>query len=806
MKKQRDKGQMDTFDCEGYLTIWAAENQDQYFIRYAHNDLHLKYKCIDLPEDVKQLVDGNLELRVTEIWKKILAVYPQPMFTRQQIYNRWLLKTNSKWRLDDNEVKSAKMLLEALRNSKEGYVEPIVFPEDNDGYTAFGFALPSLIRRWGGAIVEVALDSTFKTNKAGYECFALLGEVYGSGLPLGFLLIRSNDPSPGEKEKYIRSLIRDITSKWKITPIQSLSDKDITEINTFLAELPDDIKHQLCFWHGIRAVRGRLSVIGRPPAFYHAEEAFQEFDFIDRDFVPLAQMDPAKRTPENLQVAQVMLPMLKVRLNGSAISTAPKLPKIVIQVDGKLREFLGSLDSLEESDIVDVVDEEEEYAEHLIRENAHMVNQAEAEPSWIEPGEKPIGTSFRVSDDYEFCRPPHRSQLLHTFIRHGCLHPLLPERHGERRNKDQIRRDCVFEMYTFCKQRGLREVWGYMWEAWYCPAKWRLWARSSQPNFIGRWRTTMSVENFWKNLKHGTLHHFLHPRLDQLVYLIVTDIVPTFEASMLKFDPNWRLGRSKKLAPWQSAFKSEWAKLSRRELDSNADSYTTDISTWTCTCGQQKYNAFLLCKHLVQSVESPDPRFFREVYRRRVTPFYHHALLKPKDGSSVDDSHFSPSRLAGDLTPEQLYLPQAKELAVSEQSRKRNFSNTQTDESAERQLTDSEDDPVAASSSPTRSQSAVHPDEDFDDSDELEDHTRKLIQDLRRGADILEGQLSQLSESKILLRNVKRRKLGRDVTHFVQDIRHSHETGRVRKTVWGQNGGKAARRYTNNTLGSSQPS
>ncbi|KAJ7181950.1 hypothetical protein C8R46DRAFT_818468, partial [Mycena filopes] len=84
----------------------------------------------------------------------------------------------------------------------------------------------------------------------------------------------------------------------------------------------------------------------------------------------------------------------------------------------------------------------------------------------------------------------------------------------------KIRYDAVWEMYQFCFQRGLREVWAYMWTPWYCPTKFRLWVRSSEPSFTGRWCTTMSVENFWRNLKHETLHHFVHPRLDQLIHLI----------------------------------------------------------------------------------------------------------------------------------------------------------------------------------------------------------------------------------------------------------------------------------------------
>ncbi|KAJ7829186.1 hypothetical protein B0H14DRAFT_2223614, partial [Mycena olivaceomarginata] len=123
-----------------------------------------------------------------------------------------------------------------------------------------------------------------------------------------------------------------------------------------------------------------------------------------------------------------------------------------------------------------------------------------------------------------FCPAPH--QLLQIFIHHFCEHPLLPDCAGSTRTSDKIRYNTVWEMYQFCLQRGLREVWAYMWTVWYCPIKFRLWMRSSELSFIGHWRTTMSVENFWCNLKHETLHHFVHPRLDQLIYLLAVEVLP----------------------------------------------------------------------------------------------------------------------------------------------------------------------------------------------------------------------------------------------------------------------------------------
>lgn len=105
---------------------------------------------------------------------------------------------------------------------------------------------------------------------------------------MGYLLIQSNNGDAGEKEKYIRKLLEHFRVTWEVRLLETLSDKDITEINAFLAELP--VKHQLCFWHCLRAIKVRLAILARHPAFYDADEAFKEFDWIDKSFVPVNQI------------------------------------------------------------------------------------------------------------------------------------------------------------------------------------------------------------------------------------------------------------------------------------------------------------------------------------------------------------------------------------------------------------------------------------------------------------------------------------------------------------------------------------
>ncbi|KAF9024172.1 hypothetical protein BDZ89DRAFT_1188004 [Hymenopellis radicata] len=284
---------MDSFDCDGWLYIWASEDSDCVFVRIRHKVQHVHYCCIDVPDDVRKYVIDNPQLRVPQLWGEILKTHPSPDFTQKSIYNLWAQQSEHQWKRDADEVKSARILLEEFQNKpvNSAYsIESIPMPEAQDGFTALAFSLPNTLRKWGGTIREVALDSAWNTNKSRFEVYALLGEVYGSGCPLGYLLIQSNNGEEGAKEKYIRKLLEHFRVKWEMCLLETLSDKDITEINAFLAELP--VKHQLCFWHCLRAIKVRLATIARHPAPYNPDEAFKEFDWIDRKFVPVNQMDP----------------------------------------------------------------------------------------------------------------------------------------------------------------------------------------------------------------------------------------------------------------------------------------------------------------------------------------------------------------------------------------------------------------------------------------------------------------------------------------------------------------------------------
>ncbi|KAJ7193585.1 hypothetical protein GGX14DRAFT_337576, partial [Mycena pura] len=335
-------------------------------------------------------------------------------------------------------------------------------------------------------------------------------------------------------------------------------------------------------------------------------------------------------------------------------------------------------------------------------------------------------------------------------------------------------------MYMFCYQRGLREVWGYMWTAWYCPEKYKLWARSTQPNRIGHWRTTMAVENFWRNLKRNTLRHLLHPRLDQLIFLIVTEILPSFTAKMQIFDPNYRSGRAPALTPFQSEFKRNWNKLAERSLGTHI--YQTDVQRWICNCGQQKYNPYLLCKHLVQALAPPPPNFFTEVVRRRVIPFYYHASLKFKDGTALPEPDLTRSVSNGDPIE-----------TITD--------STLVQQGAKRKRAGPKPPPNELYTRDVMEEDAVNVPLSVISLDENSEWLNERIADIKAGIVMMEQQVENRHEAKIWIRSMKRANIGKDVAEMAHDVRHFTETGHKRPTTWAQVGNKSSQRYTRNTMG-----
>jgi hypothetical protein len=96
------------------------------------------------------------------------------------------------------------------------------------------------------------------------------------------------------------------------------------------------------------------------------------------------------------------------------------------------------------------------------------------------------------AQSHVFCPSSHRPKITEMLERHFCAHPLIPGYSAP--TPAGIREWAVRQMYTFCVENDLREVWAYLWENWYRPGRWELWARAANPE-IPVLKTTMIMES-----------------------------------------------------------------------------------------------------------------------------------------------------------------------------------------------------------------------------------------------------------------------------------------------------------------------
>lgn len=101
------------------------------------------------------------------------------------------------------------------------------------------------------------------------------------------------------------------------------------------------------------------------------------------------------------------------------------------------------------------------------------------------------------------------------------------------------------------RRMRLTQVWAYLWNQWYNPNQWPLWARSAC-DAIPRLKTTMVVECTWKQIKRRDLPQFNRPRLDLVTHVLLDTLLPRIRYALEHVQGMRRNGRPQALASWQS--------------------------------------------------------------------------------------------------------------------------------------------------------------------------------------------------------------------------------------------------------------
>ncbi|PKY40067.1 hypothetical protein RhiirA4_415555 [Rhizophagus irregularis] len=141
---------------------------------------------------------------------------------------------------------------------------------------------------------------------------------------------------------------------------------------------------------------------------------------------------------------------------------------------------------------------------------------------------------------------PHalRSKIIEILEIHMHRHSLIPNINGYHLSAEEIWRESAYEMYEFCFGNDLRNVWAYLWTNWYKKEIWILWAHSAIPEKICMFRTTMLSESHWKVIKRDYLPKFFRPRLDLVIYVLLTRLIPHHQQQYNKYlcgreKPSW---------------------------------------------------------------------------------------------------------------------------------------------------------------------------------------------------------------------------------------------------------------------------
>ena len=141
---------------------------------------------------------------------------------------------------------------------------------------AFSFVVKDFLEKWADNTDSFLVDSTCEqfffsnlhctilntllvnTNKSNMELFDGMANFHGEGLPLSYLFVVTSANAPPQTKETVLVRWMSALKACGIAPKFTLSDKDQAEINA-LHQVWPMAKHQLCFWHVMRALKHQLA-------------------------------------------------------------------------------------------------------------------------------------------------------------------------------------------------------------------------------------------------------------------------------------------------------------------------------------------------------------------------------------------------------------------------------------------------------------------------------------------------------------------------------------------------------------------
>jgi hypothetical protein len=280
------------------------------------------------------------------------------------------------------------------------------------------------------------------------------------------LLSTASSIADNKRKMVLTQFLRIIRDKYNVQPRLNHVDKDFAEIAALQAVWPD-AKRQICWWHLKRAINQRMSKGKLSTTPYNPADARAQFAFIDSDFVSTTAADPKEDEDYAFEAGE------KVRKRKKKNNQAPLTePALAVPQAPDFLIKLPSLSAVRASQAVK-------------RANGDIEEEEDEESSDDEDDDEDAPTAYDDEDDLElnvqplkrqFCPEGLRNTIIAMVERHYCAHPDIPGM--ARPDVAGIWTWAVKQMYGYCKDYDLRELWAYLWGNWYRKTRWELWARS----------------------------------------------------------------------------------------------------------------------------------------------------------------------------------------------------------------------------------------------------------------------------------------------------------------------------------------
>ncbi|GAA6001262.1 hypothetical protein JCM10207_007491 [Rhodosporidiobolus poonsookiae] len=514
---------------------------------------------------------------------------------------------------------------------------------------------------------EVVFDGTFGTTTGNWELIVGFVERRLHSLPAAFLAIRqstSEQVSPRTLAASRARLMRHFFGMLgSVAPNISIvhCDKAFGEISAAHDIWP--LAHvQICLWHAERALDKRLrGGVNKGRTVFNVREVLAILPHSDPTFVPrnatkanrtlvFASTTPAPPHPS----PHVTPRAAHTPVDAATAQAAARAGPSYFDADGAP---LSPKDAAERARL-EYDESEDEYDEGATAED-------EREDEWEEVGEGEASGLPTMAGEASGVRevtksiadPRQREKITNLYMDHFSAHPSIPTFAGRYRTASEIYLSAVRETYQFCHSEGLVDAWAYLWEHWYRPGRWQLWARSSHPE-IAVYRTTIGAEAFFRVLKHDLLGK-RRVSLLSVLETIADDYAPELLDKVYDRDDAAKtLDFRLQVAPWRGELKAkvgafwevEWTRREeevkkaggwlavspacaaaarrpsgvvqrppplppmvspnpsidpalqpRPSIPPPVLNHTPDILNGTCSCPSFLHSRFLLCKHLALS-------------------------------------------------------------------------------------------------------------------------------------------------------------------------------------------------------------